>query len=111
MLGRHPRPFTPLQEKRGSAYIKFRSHLDIWSYRKSRGWVGGRRPGGQPVLLLTTTGRKSGQLRTVPVLYLKQGDVYVVVASKGGMSHDPCGSGTSKRTRGSRSRLAAPRLQ
>lgn len=89
MLGRHPRPFTPLQEKRGSAYIKFRSHLDTWSYRKSRGWIGGRRPGGQPVLLLTTTGRKSGQVRTVPVLYLKQGDVYVVVASKGGMSHDP----------------------
>ena len=40
-------------------------------------------------MLLTTTGRKSGQVRTVPVLYLKQGDVYVVVASKGGMSHDP----------------------
>ena len=39
--------------------------------------------------MLTATGRKSGEPRTVPVLYLKQGDVYVVVASKGGMSHDP----------------------
>ena len=46
-------------------------------------------PGGQPVLLLTTIGRKSGQPQTAPLLYLKDGDTYVVVASKGGMSHHP----------------------
>jgi deazaflavin-dependent oxidoreductase (nitroreductase family) len=41
------------------------------------------------VLLLTTIGRKSGQPQTAPLLYLTDGDNYVVVASKGGMSHNP----------------------
>ncbi len=42
-----------------------------------------------PVLLLTTTGRKSGQPRTTPLLYLADGDTYVIVASKGGAPTHP----------------------
>ena len=37
-----------------------------------------------PVLLLTTTGRKTGKPRTVPLLYLADGDGYAVIASNGG---------------------------
>jgi len=84
-----PRPFSPREEKIGTAVIKLWSRLNTWSYRLSGGRIGGRFPGGVPVLLLTTTGRKSGQQRTAPLLYLKDGDSYVVVASKGGMSHHP----------------------
>ncbi len=40
--------------------------------------------GGGPVLLLTTTGRKSGQPRTAPVLYLADGDRYVVINTNAG---------------------------
>jgi len=84
-----PKPFTPRQEKVGSVIVKVISQANTWLFRVSGGRLGGRMPGGQPVLLLTTIGRKSGQPHTAPLLYLKEGDVYVVVASKGGMSHHP----------------------
>jgi deazaflavin-dependent oxidoreductase (nitroreductase family) len=44
---------------------------------------------GSPVLLLTTTGRKSGKERTVPLLYLGDGENMVVVASNGGTPKHP----------------------
>lgn len=46
-----------------------------------------------PEMLLTTTGRRSGQLRSVPVLYARDGDAYVVVASNWGQEHHPAWSG------------------
>ena len=45
--------------------------------------------GRAPVLLLTTTGRKSGKNRTTPLLYLEEGGLYFVVASSGGSSKHP----------------------
>jgi deazaflavin-dependent oxidoreductase (nitroreductase family) len=81
-------PFTPTQERVGNVVIKVMSALNTWAFRASGGRIGGRFRGA-PVLLLTTTGRKSGQPRTAPVLYLKDGDDFVVVASKGGMSKHP----------------------
>jgi F420H(2)-dependent quinone reductase len=42
-----------------------------------------------PVCLLTTKGRKSGLPRTVPLLYLKEGDDLFVVASQGGAPQHP----------------------
>lgn len=45
--------------------------------------------GRMPVFLLTTTGRNSGQPRTQPLSYLRDGDCYVVVASNAGQPHDP----------------------
>jgi deazaflavin-dependent oxidoreductase (nitroreductase family) len=42
-----------------------------------------------PVLLLTTTGRRSGKERTVPLLYLAQGDRIALVGSYGGDDRDP----------------------
>ena len=44
---------------------------------------------GSRVLLLTTTGRKSGKLRTVPLLYLQDGADYIIVASAGGAPAHP----------------------
>jgi len=44
---------------------------------------------GRPVLLLTTTGAKSGQPRLAPVVYSRDGDTYVIVASKGGAPTHP----------------------
>ena len=44
---------------------------------------------GSTILLLTTTGRKSGEPRTTPLIYAEDGDRYVIVASKGGAPDDP----------------------
>jgi deazaflavin-dependent oxidoreductase (nitroreductase family) len=45
--------------------------------------------GGMPVLVLTTTGRKSGQRRSTPVGYLKHGDAFAVLASNAGNDRSP----------------------
>ena len=42
-----------------------------------------------PVLLLTTTGRRSGRSRTTPLTYFEDGDEIVVVASNGGEDSPP----------------------
>jgi deazaflavin-dependent oxidoreductase (nitroreductase family) len=58
-------------------------------YRASGGRIGGRLPRGVRVLLLTTTGRRTGKRRTIPLLYVRDGDAYVVVASAGGARSHP----------------------
>lgn len=42
-----------------------------------------------PLLLLTTTGAKSGETRTTPVAYSRDGDRLVILASKGGAPTNP----------------------
>ncbi|MGW6725177.1 nitroreductase/quinone reductase family protein [Nocardia sp. NPDC055029] len=50
-------------------------------------------PIGAPVILLTTTGRKSGVARTQPLLYVHDGDVLYVVGSNFGQDHHPAWTG------------------
>jgi deazaflavin-dependent oxidoreductase (nitroreductase family) len=50
---------------------------------------GGKIDGPNQLLLLTTTGAKSGQPRTTPVAYSRDGDHLVIVASKGGSPTNP----------------------
>ena len=57
-------------------------------FKASHGRIGGM-IGKAPVLLLTTTGRKSGLARTTPLLYASDGDNLVVVASNGGAANHP----------------------
>ena len=57
-------------------------------YRASGGRVAGE-AGNLPVLLLTTTGRKTGKQRTAPLLFVRDGEDVVVVASNGGMDWFP----------------------
>jgi len=45
--------------------------------------------GAAPILLLTTTGAKSGQPRSTPLLYRPDGDRFVLIASKGGAPSHP----------------------
>jgi F420H(2)-dependent quinone reductase len=57
-------------------------------YRASGGVIGHRTPAG-PMLLLTTTGRRSGQRRVTPLLYMADGPAFVVVGSNAGRAHAP----------------------
>jgi deazaflavin-dependent oxidoreductase (nitroreductase family) len=44
---------------------------------------------GVPTLLLTTTGRKSGEPRTIPIIFTPFNDSFVIIASKGGSPEHP----------------------
>lgn len=57
-------------------------------YRSTRGAVG-RRLVDNDICLVTTTGRRSGRPHTVPLLYLRDGDRIVVIASWGGRDEHP----------------------
>ena len=67
---------------------KFFSTIHTLTYRLTGGRVG-RRLVNNDMLLLTTHGRKSGRLHTVPLLYLPDGDNLVVIASWGGRPQHP----------------------
>jgi proline iminopeptidase len=58
-------------------------------YRETGGEVGHIWREGSTILLLTTTGRKTGEQRTVPLIYAEDGGRFVIVASKGGAPEDP----------------------
>jgi len=60
----------------------------IAEFRANGGTVGGPFAGA-PMLLLTTTGARSGEQRTTPLVYLPDGDRLVVIASKGGAPTHP----------------------
>jgi deazaflavin-dependent oxidoreductase (nitroreductase family) len=44
---------------------------------------------GRPLLLITTKGAKSGEMRTTPLVYTKDGDRFVIIASMGGAPKHP----------------------
>jgi F420H(2)-dependent quinone reductase len=58
-------------------------------YRATGGRVGHKFPGSPPMLLLDHVGAKSGQMRTTPLVYVKDGENLVLVASKGGNPKNP----------------------
>jgi deazaflavin-dependent oxidoreductase (nitroreductase family) len=58
-------------------------------YRASRGLIGHRVPGQPPALLLDHVGAKSGVKRTSPLVYGRDGENLVLVASKGGFPKNP----------------------
>jgi deazaflavin-dependent oxidoreductase (nitroreductase family) len=60
----------------------------IEEFRANQGKVGGPFKG-SPMLLLTTKGAKSGRQHTTPVVYLAEGDVLYLFASKAGAPTSP----------------------
>jgi len=60
----------------------------IDEFRANEGKVGGYFEGA-PMVLLTTTGAKTGQVRTNPLVYVADGDRFIVIASKGGAPTNP----------------------
>jgi deazaflavin-dependent oxidoreductase (nitroreductase family) len=69
-------------------FLRAMSGLNTALYRLTGGKVANRM-GKAPILLLTLAGRKSGKRRTTPLLYGRDGDNYVVIASMGGAPKHP----------------------
>ena len=68
--------------------IRALSKAHLAAYRVSRGRVLGS-VAGMPVLLLTTTGRRSGKARTTPLTFFRDATDLVVIASNGGADRSP----------------------
>ena len=62
--------------------------MHVFWYKLSKGRLLGSF-GGAPILLLTTTGKKTGKHRTKPLLYIQDEEMVAVVASNGGRDNDP----------------------
>lgn len=83
--------YSRASQAMGATGLRWTGKLNIPLYRFSGGRIGGK-INQAPVLLLTTTGRKSGQQRTAPVVYLADGDNLVVIGSNAGHSRTPAWS-------------------
>jgi len=68
--------------------IKTMAAIHEFWYRLTGGVLGGSIMG-RPILLLTTTGRKTGAQRTTPLMYLEDGEKLVIIASNGGNPRHP----------------------
>jgi len=75
----------------GARGLRWTGKLNVPVYRLSGGRIGGK-VGQAPVLLLTTTGRKSGQKRTCPVVYLPDGGNVVLIDTNAGNERLPAWS-------------------
>jgi F420H(2)-dependent quinone reductase len=84
-----------LDTDRTRQIIKVMAAANVWLYRRTGGRLGGtwrigagfRKP--VPICLLEHRGRKTGLLRTTPLVYLEDGDRVVVVASQAGRPEHP----------------------
>jgi deazaflavin-dependent oxidoreductase (nitroreductase family) len=83
--------YSKLSMRMPDSWLKATGKLNVPVYRLSRGRLMNT-VGTGPVLLLTSIGRRSGQRRTAPVLYLKDGERYVVVGSNAGNVRAPAWS-------------------
>lgn len=68
--------------------VKLFTQTHVGLYRLTKGKLGGKM-GSNQILLLSTTGRKSGQSRTTPVVFFRDKASFVVVASNGGGANNP----------------------
>lgn len=69
-------------------FLKSFTRLNVWVYRLSSGRLMNS-AFGKPICLVTMTGAKSGAQRTIPLMYVPNGDTILLVASQGGMPKNP----------------------
>ncbi|AQA02567.1 nitroreductase family deazaflavin-dependent oxidoreductase [Mycobacterium sp. MS1601] len=78
-----------LNSKHTGTFIKWMSRANTWIFKKTGGRFGDKFLRGAPVGILTTIGRKSGEARESPLLFLQEGKRIVLVASQGGRANNP----------------------
>jgi deazaflavin-dependent oxidoreductase (nitroreductase family) len=80
--------YAKLSNSLGARGLRLAGKLNVPLYRLSGGRLMNK-VGDGPVLLLTTTGRKSGEQRTAPVLYLEHGEAMILIDTNGGNERLP----------------------
>jgi len=85
-------PMTEEEFRRFRGFLKFFSKLNVFVYKLTGGRLMGRLQG-REVMLVTMTGAKSGQPRTIPLMYVPYKDGVIVVASQGGAPRSPVWTG------------------
>ncbi len=100
-MAKPPRPLSPkqvegLNSKAVGIGIKWMSRFNTWAFKATGGRIGSKWRGGSnrfsappPVGILTTVGRKTGEPRESPLLYLREGNRVILVASQGGRATNP----------------------
>jgi deazaflavin-dependent oxidoreductase (nitroreductase family) len=68
--------------------FKIITGIHVFLYRTSGGKIWGSM-NGSPILMLTTTGRKTGKSRTTPVMYVHKDNEYLITASAAGADKNP----------------------
>ena len=86
-MPKKPPPF--LNSSYSDVFLKWTSRINAFFYRRHNGQGLGGTFQKIPVALLTTTGRKSGEPRISPLYFLRDGDIVVVAASRGGSNKNP----------------------
>jgi len=81
-------PMSEREFQRLRRFVKPFSRLNAWVYRATGGRLMGRFQG-RPVMLVTMTGARSGEPRTVPLMYVPYRDGVILVASQGGAPKSP----------------------
>jgi deazaflavin-dependent oxidoreductase (nitroreductase family) len=71
-----------------NGWVKAFTGLNVFFYRLTGGMLGSEM-GGQSMLLLSTTGRKSGKNHVIAISYFRDGGNYILVASNWGRDHHP----------------------
>jgi deazaflavin-dependent oxidoreductase (nitroreductase family) len=89
-----PRPLKPKQiERLNTAQtrtaIKWMSRAQTWLFKTTNGKLGNKFLRGAEVGILTTTGRKTGEARNSPLLFLQERQRIVIVASQSGRATNP----------------------
>jgi deazaflavin-dependent oxidoreductase (nitroreductase family) len=84
-----PKQIESLNSAKVGTAIKWMSKAQTWIFKTTNGKLGNKFLKGSEVGILTTTGRKSGEPRDSPLLFLQEGSRIVLVASQGGRATNP----------------------
>lgn len=91
-MSRTARTVKPIPEKYNGLIhgaMRVLARLNVFVYRASNGRLMNRFPDGTPICLVTMTGRKTGNKRTIPLIHVPDGEQVILIASQGGLSRNP----------------------
>ena len=81
--------YTIKQAKTAKRIIKYFAKLQASIFLLSKGKLCNKWPGGFPIMVVETKGAKSNKIRNIPLIYVHQNNMPILVASLGGMPKNP----------------------